>query len=44
MKILILGGNGYLGWPTSLFFSKQGHEVSIVDNFVKKKNGARIWL
>ena len=36
MKILILGGNGYLGWPTSLFFSKQGHEVSIVDNFVKK--------
>ena len=37
MKILILGGNGYLGWPTSLFFSKQGHEVSIVDNFVKEK-------
>ena len=43
MKILILGGNGYLGWPTSLFFSKQGHKVSIVDNFVKK-NGARIWF
>ena len=37
MKILILGGNGYLGWPTSLFFSKKGHQVTIVDNFIKNK-------
>ena len=37
MKILILGGDCYLGWPTALFFSKQKHEVVIVDNFIKKK-------
>jgi len=37
MKILILGGDGYLGWPTALFFSKNNHDVIIVDNFIKKK-------
>lgn len=37
MKILILGGDGYLGWPTSMFFSNRGHKICAVDNFVKKK-------
>jgi UDP-sulfoquinovose synthase len=37
MKILILGGDGYLGWPTAMFFSKQGHDIRILDNFIKKK-------
>ncbi len=37
MKILILGGDGYLGWPTSLYFSARDHDVFILDNFVKKK-------
>ena len=37
MKILILGGDGYLGWPTALYFSARDHEVYILDNFVKKK-------
>lgn len=37
MRILILGGDGYLGWPTAMFFSKQGHEVMVVDNFVKRR-------
>ena len=37
MKILILGGDGYLGWPTSLYFSARGHDVYVLDNFVKKK-------
>ena len=37
MKILILGGDGYLGWPTSLYFSKQNHDVLIIDNFIKRK-------
>ncbi len=32
MKVLILGGDGYLGWPTALRFSARGHEVSVVDN------------
>ena len=37
MKILILGGDGYLGWPTSLYLSARGYDVYIVDNFIKKK-------
>ena len=37
MKILILGGDGYLGWPTGMFLSKIGHEVSVLDNFSKRK-------
>ena len=32
MKIAILGGDGFCGWPASLFLSDQGHEVAIVDN------------
>ncbi len=37
MKILILGGDGYLGWPTSLYLSAREHDVYVLDNFVKKK-------
>jgi UDP-sulfoquinovose synthase len=36
MRILILGGDGYLGWPQSLYLSRQGHEVSIFDNFMRR--------
>jgi len=36
MKICILGGDGYLGWPTSLHFSVRGHEVLIIDNLGKR--------
>ena len=37
MKVLILGGDGYCGWPTSLHLSDAGHEVVIVDNFVRRQ-------
>ncbi|MBA2240610.1 MAG: NAD-dependent epimerase/dehydratase family protein [Solirubrobacterales bacterium] len=37
MRILILGGDGYLGWPTAMRFSAAGHEVSIVDNFARRR-------
>jgi len=36
MKILVLGGDGYCGWPTSLHLSDAGHEVVSVDNFVRR--------
>ncbi len=36
MRILILGGDGYLGWPTALRFSARGHEVVIMDNFSRR--------
>jgi UDP-sulfoquinovose synthase len=37
MRVLILGGDGYLGWPTALRFSAHGHEVTVVDNFVRRR-------
>jgi UDP-sulfoquinovose synthase len=37
MRVLILGGDGYLGWPTALRFSARGHEVSVVDNFSRRR-------
>lgn len=37
MKILVLGGDGYLGWPTAMHFSRRGDEVMIVDNFAKRQ-------
>ena len=37
MRILILGGDGYLGWPTAMHFSAEGHQVTVADNFAKRK-------
>ena len=37
MKILILGGDGYLGWPTAMYLSRRGHEVAVLDNFAKRR-------
>jgi UDP-sulfoquinovose synthase len=37
MRVLILGGDGYLGWPTAMRSSSRGHEVSVVDNFSRRK-------
>ncbi len=36
MRILVLGGDGYCGWPTALHLSSHGHEVAIVDSFVRR--------
>jgi len=37
MRILILGGDGYLGWPTALRFAAAGHDVSVVDDFSRRR-------
>jgi UDP-sulfoquinovose synthase len=37
MKILVLGGDGYLGWPTAMRLSAQGHEVMVVDNYLRRR-------
>jgi UDP-sulfoquinovose synthase len=37
MRILILGGDGYLGWPTAMRFSRLGHEVYVVDNYLRRR-------
>ena len=36
-RILVLGGDGFCGWPTSLYLSSRGHDVSIVDNLSRRK-------
>jgi UDP-sulfoquinovose synthase len=36
MNILVLGGDGYLGWPQSMYLSKQGHNVGIIDNLARR--------
>jgi len=37
MRILILGGDGYLGWPTAMYLSARGHTAGVVDNFAKRR-------
>nr|WP_232225982.1 NAD-dependent epimerase/dehydratase family protein [Salinisphaera hydrothermalis] len=37
MKILILGGDGFCGWPTALHLSSLGHEIAIVDNLSRRQ-------
>ena len=37
MRVLILGGDGYLGWPTAMRFSARGHDVTVVDNFSRRR-------
>ena len=37
MRIIVAGGDGFCGWPTALYLSKQGHDVTIIDNMVRRK-------
>ncbi|GLQ05750.1 NAD-dependent epimerase/dehydratase family protein [Sneathiella chinensis] len=34
--VLILGGDGYLGWPTAMHLSEHGHDVVVVDNYMRR--------
>ena len=36
MRVLVLGGDGYLGWPTALHLSDRGHDTAVLDNFVRR--------
>jgi len=36
VKVLVLGGDGFCGWPTALHLSKVGHDVTIVDNLSRR--------
>jgi UDP-sulfoquinovose synthase len=36
MRVLVLGADGYLGWPTCMYFSRIGHEVIGVDNYFRR--------
>ena len=34
---MILGGDGFCGWPTTLHLSARGHDVDVVDNFARRR-------
>ncbi|HKR70853.1 MAG TPA: NAD-dependent epimerase/dehydratase family protein [Streptosporangiaceae bacterium] len=36
MRVLVLGGDGFCGWPTSLYLSDRGHDVTILDNLSRR--------
>ena len=36
MRVLVLGADGYLGWPTAMYLSARGHEVGLLDNAAKR--------
>lgn len=37
MRTLVLGGDGYLGWPTAMYLSRRGHKVVVVDNYFRRR-------
>jgi len=37
MRILVFGGDGFLGWPTALHLSARGHDIAVFDNFVRRQ-------
>lgn len=40
--VVILGGDGYLGWPTAMYFSNRGYEVTVVDNYLRRNSCTEI--
>jgi UDP-sulfoquinovose synthase len=42
MHILILGGDGYLGWPSAMYFSNLGYDVTVVDNYFRRNACAEL--
>src|SRR5258706_2456345 len=36
MRVLVLGGDGFCGWPTGLYLSDRGHDVTILDNLSRR--------
>jgi UDP-sulfoquinovose synthase len=36
MRVIVTGGDGYLGWPQAMYLSKRGYEVCVVDNFSRR--------
>ena len=42
MRLLVLGGDGFCGWPTALHLSAHGHDVTIIDNLVRRAIDAEL--
>ena len=37
MRVMVLGGDGFCGWQTSLYLSDRGHDITIIDNLSRRK-------
>jgi UDP-sulfoquinovose synthase len=37
VRVLVLGGDGYLGWPTAMSLSAHGHDVAVADNYLRRQ-------
>ena len=37
MRVMVLGGDGFCGWPTALYLSDRGHDITILDNLSRRK-------
>ncbi|MBU4447032.1 MAG: NAD-dependent epimerase/dehydratase family protein [Proteobacteria bacterium] len=44
MRVLILGGDGYLGWPTAMYLSRRGYEVAVMDNYFRRQASTELNL
>ncbi|MFK7874357.1 MAG: NAD-dependent epimerase/dehydratase family protein [Paracoccaceae bacterium] len=42
MKIVVLGGDGFCGWPSALHLAELGHDVTIVDNLSRRSIGEKL--
>jgi len=42
VKIIVLGGDGFCGWPTALHLSRRGHDIAIVDNLSRRRIDAEL--
>jgi UDP-sulfoquinovose synthase len=36
MRVLIMGGDGYLGWPSAMAYAMKGHDVYVIDNYLRR--------
>jgi len=41
-RIVVLGGDGFCGWPTALKLSAEGHQVAIIDNLSRRRIDAEL--
>jgi UDP-sulfoquinovose synthase len=37
VRVIVLGGDGYLGWPTAMRLVSRGHDVLTVDNYLRRR-------
>jgi len=42
VKVLVLGADGYLGWPTCMYYSSRGHDVTGVDNYFRRNASSEL--